>query len=319
MILDLMGDKIIPRFEYGALSVFSMKFSTITAFLLGSSLLCGNAQRLSETAQGPPVTFAVLADPQLGMYAKDDDFLQETANLEFVIANLNRLHPNFVVVCGDLTDRTGDEAEITAYKQMMHKLDPTIPVYNVPGNHDVGNLPTPSTLASYRAAYGPDYYVFHHGQVLGIVLDSSLIASPDQVPNEAARQEEWLRNTLSHASPNQRIIVFQHIPYFLKDADEKDQYFNIPSAARRKYLDILNTYHVPLVFAGHYHRLAGGSDGSLTEVVTGAVGMPIGGSSSGFRLVQLGPSGIKTEWYCLGNIPNRIERDLPKGGCSSGD
>jgi serine/threonine-protein phosphatase CPPED1 len=296
-----------------------MKCSIITALLVGCTLLSGRAQEQVAPTESRPITFAVLADPQLGMYAKDNDFLQEEANLEFVIANLNRLHPDFVVVCGDLTDRTGDEAEITAYKQMLRKLDPTIPVYNVAGNHDVGNLPTPSTLASYRAAYGPDYYTFHYGQVLGVVLDSNLIAAPDRAPDEAAKQEEWLRSTLAHASADQQIIVFQHIPYFLKDANEKDDYFNIPSGARKKYLDLLSANHVPLIFAGHYHRLAGGSDGSMTEVVTGAVGMPIGGSSSGFRLVQLGPSGMKTEWYCLGNIPNRIEHDLPKGGCSSSD
>lgn len=305
---------------YGARGMFRMKGSVLTAFLLGCSLLCGDAQQPGAPVQSRPViTFAVLADPQLGMYAKDRDFIQEAANLEFVIANLNRLHPDFVVVCGDLTNRTGDEAEITAYKQMLRKLDPTIPVYNVPGNHDVGNLPTPSTLADYRAAYGPDYYSFHYGNVLGIVLDSNLIRSPDHVPEETKKQKSWLRDTLSHIAPDQQVIIFQHIPYFLKDAQEKDDYFNIPLAIRAKYLDLLNANHVHLVFAGHYHRLAGGSDGSLTEVVTGAVGMPIGNSSSGFRLVQLGPSGMKTEWYCLGNIPNRIERDLPKGGCSSGD
>jgi 3',5'-cyclic AMP phosphodiesterase CpdA len=253
------------------------------------------------------------------MYAKDKDFLQEKAHLEFVIANLNRLHPEFVVVCGDLTNRTGDEAEITAYKQMLRKLDPGIPVYNVPGNHDVGNLPTASTLAGYRTDYGPDYYVFHQGHILGIVLDSNLIRSPDHVPEEAAKQEQWLRDQLSHATAGQEILVFQHIPYFLKDANEKDDYFNIPLAARTKYLELLSANHVHFVFAGHYHRLAGGTDGPLTEVVTGAVGMPLGGSSSGFRLVQLGPSGMKTEWYCLGNIPNQVESDLPKGGCSSGD
>jgi 3',5'-cyclic AMP phosphodiesterase CpdA len=253
------------------------------------------------------------------MYAKDQNFLQEKTNFEFVIANLNRLHPDFVVICGDLTNRSGDEAEITAYKEMLRKLDPAIPVYNVAGNHDVGNLPTPSTLATYRAAYGPDYYVFHYAHILGIVLDSNLFRSPDNVPDEAAKQEEWLRTELSKASPDEQILVFQHIPYFLKDANEKDDYFNIPLATRTKYLDLLSAHHVHLVFAGHTHRTAGGPDGPLTEVVTGAVGMPLGGSSSGFRLAQLGPSGMKTEWYCLGNIPNQIGNELPKGGCSSGD
>jgi len=296
-----------------------MRSMLVGSFLAGFALLCGHAQQPSAPAQDRPVTFAVLADPQLGMYAKDKNFLQEAANLKFAIANLNRLHPDFVVVCGDLTDRSNDEAEIAAYKQIMRELDPSIPVYNVPGNHDVGNLPTAATLAHYRASYGPDYYTFHYGHILGIVLDSNLIRSPDNVPEEAAKQEQWLRDTLAHATPEEQLLVFQHIPYFLKDAQEKDDYFNIPLAIRTKYLDLLLANHVHLVFAGHYHRLAGGTDGSLTEVVTGAVGMPIGGASSGFRLVRLSPTEMTTEWYCLGNIPNQIEGELPKGGCSSGD
>lgn len=302
-----------------AFKISWMKGWIVTTFLMGCSWLSSQAQQHVESMPSRPLTFAVLADPQLGMYAKDNDFLQETSNLEFVVANLNRLHPDFVVVCGDLTNRTGDKAEIAAYKQIMQKLDPTIAVYNVPGNHDIGNIPTRSTLAHYRAVYGADYYTFHDGQILGIVLNSSLIRSPDQVPDEATKQEAWLRNTLSHTDPNQEIVIFQHIPYFLKDTEEQDQYFNIPIDIRKKYLNLLSTNRVHLIFAGHFHRPAGGSDGSLIEVVTGAVGMPIGESSSGFRLVQLTSSGMKTEWYCLGNIPNRIEHDLPKGGCPAGD
>lgn len=202
-----------------------MKGPTITVLLLGCTLLSGQAQQRIVNDGNGTITFAVLADPQFGMYSKDKDFLQEEANLNFVVTNLNRLRPDFVVVCGDLTDRTGDEEEITAYKQTMRRLDPTIPIYNVPGNHDVGNLPSPSTLANYRAAYGPDYYTFHYGRVLGIVLDSSLIASSDRAPDEAAKQDAWLRNILSHANSNQQILVFQHIPYFLKEARERDQYF----------------------------------------------------------------------------------------------
>jgi 3',5'-cyclic AMP phosphodiesterase CpdA len=184
-----------------------MKGFIAGAFLLGCTVLCADAQQPPASAQIRPTTFAVLADPQLGMYAKDKDFLQEKANLEFVVANLNRLHPDFVVVCGDLTNRTGDQTEITAYKQMLRKLDPTIPVYNVPGNHDVGNFHTPSILATYRAVYGPDYYVFHQGHILGIVLDSNLIRSPDHVSDEAAKQEDWLRNALSDVAPGQDILM----------------------------------------------------------------------------------------------------------------
>lgn len=65
---------------------------------------------------------------------KDQNFAHETANFESVVANLNRLHPRFVVICGDLADRTGDPAEMAECKRILKNLDPSIPVYNVAGN-----------------------------------------------------------------------------------------------------------------------------------------------------------------------------------------
>lgn len=253
-----------------------------------------------------PWYFAVLSDPQFGMYAKDADFRQETANFEFAIANLNRLHPRFVVICGDLVNKPGDQAEIAEYKRVIGELDPSIPLYSVAGNHDVGNVPTPQSVAAYRAAIGPDHYTFTAGDLLGVVLDSNLIRSPEQDPADAAQQETWLKQTLAGAKSGQQIVVFQHIPYFLRDVGEPDDYFNIVQPARGHYLDLLQQAGVRYVFAGHYHRNAGGNDGPLTEVVTGAVGMPIGGSQSGFRIVTVTGQTMNATWYDLGQIPNRL-------------
>lgn len=260
-----------------------------------------------------PWFFAVLSDPQFGMYAKDQNFTQETANFEFAIANLNRLHPRFVVICGDLVNRTGDSAEIAEYKRVLQKLDPSIPVYSVAGNHDVGNVPTPTTLNGFHTAIGRDYYTFSVGEIFGIVLDSNLIRSPEGDPEAARHQEEWLDKTLASAksNPKQQIVVFQHIPYFIKDPSEADGYFNIPLPARRKYLDMLEQAGVRYVFAGHTHKSAIGIDGSLTEIVTGAVGMPLGGSFSGFRIVTVEGQKFDSTWFCFGGIPNQVDPRNP--------
>ena len=268
------------------------------------------AMLLPAAAQsGKPWFFAVLSDPQFGMYAKDQNFTQETANFEFAIANLNRLHPRFVVICGDLVNRAGDAAEIAEYKRILRELDPFIPVYSVAGNHDVGNVPTPATLATFRAAIGRDYYTFSAGDLFGIVLDSNLIRSPEGAPKAAAQQEQWLEKTLARAqsNPNQQIVVFQHIPYFVKSPDESVGYFNIPEPARRKYLDLLEHAGVQRVFAGHLHKPSIGVDGSLTEVVTGATGKPLGGSLSGFRIVTVEGRKFDPAWVCFGGIPNQID------------
>jgi serine/threonine-protein phosphatase CPPED1 len=269
---------------------------------------------LPATAESQqPWFFAVLADPQFGMYAKDQNFAQETTNFEFVIANLNRLHPRFVVICGDLVNRTGDPVEIAEYKRVLQELNPSIPVYNIAGNHDVGNIPTPATLDVYHTAIGRDYYTFSAGEIFGIVLDSNLIRSPEGDPDAARRQEEWLEKTLESAksSANQQIVVFQHIPYFTDASDEVEGYYNIPQPARRKYLDLLEKAGVRYVFAGHYHRNAMGTDGPLTEIVTGAVGMPLGQSLSGFRIVTVEGQKFNPTWVCLAGIPNQIDAHNP--------
>ena len=260
-----------------------------------------------------PWFFAVLSDPQFGMYAKDQNFTQETANLEFVVSNLNRLHPRFVVICGDLVNRTADAAEIAEYKRVVHELDPSIPVYYVAGNHDVGNIPTATTIAGFRASIGPDYYTFSAGGILGVVLDSSLIQSPQSDPQAAEQQEVWLKRTLasSKTDPARQVVVFQHIPHFDKAPAEADDYFNIHEPARRRYLDLLKDAGVRYVFAGHLHRNAIAKDGSLTEVVTGAVGMPLGGSLSGFRIVVVDGKELHPVWYCLAGIPNQVDLQKP--------
>lgn len=257
--------------------------------------------------------FAVLSDPQFGMYAKDQNFTQETANFEFAIANLNRLHPRFVVICGDLVNRTGDPSEIAEYKRILRELDPAIPVYYVAGNHDVGNVPTPDSIARFRSDIGPDYYTFSAKGMLGIVLDSNLIRSPQADPKAASQQEGWLKKTLASAksNPSQQIVVFQHIPYFEHNTDEPEDYFNIPEPARRKYLELLENAGVKYVFAGHLHRNATGIDGPLTEIITGAVGMPLGHSLSGFRVVVADGRHLNSAWYCFGGIPNHVNLQNP--------
>src|SRR5690606_39118634 len=111
----------------------------------------------------------------------------------------------------------GDAAQIAAYKAVANKLDPNIPLYNLPGNHELENQVTPELLAGYRSEFGKDYYTFTHGKFMGIVLNSSLITDPTLVQDEADKQFEWLQAVLSDAaSQNFHLIVFQHHPFFLE-------------------------------------------------------------------------------------------------------
>jgi serine/threonine-protein phosphatase CPPED1 len=265
-------------------------------------------------AQEPPRNdgffFIQMADPQFGMYTKDRDFAQETANYEFAIATANRLKPRFVIVCGDLVNKPGDMAQIQEYRRISAKLDSSIRLYHVAGNHDVGNEPTPALLDSYREQFGPDYYGFREGSIYGIVLNSSLIHSPQNAPEAYEKQQKWLTGELGKAKDSGalHVVIFQHHPFFLERGDEADQYFNIPLVRRKPLLDSFRKAGVKYLFAGHYHRNALGRDGEMEMVTTGPVGMPIGGARSGMRLVWVTDKDLTHEYAEFGAIPNTAAR-----------
>lgn len=254
-------------------------------------------------------TFIQMSDPQFGMYSKNQNFVHETANFEFAIATANRLRPAFVVVTGDLINEGGNAAQAAEYHRIAAELAPGIRLFNVPGNHDVENEPTHETLARYREHFGPDYYTFRVGEITGIVLNSNLEKDTHNVPDEAAKMEAWLKGELAKAKTAgaRRVIVFQHIPFFLAEASEEDQYFNIPRETRARYLKLLHDYGVEYVFAGHYHRNAEGHNGTLDMVTTGPVGMPLEGAKSGVRIVTVTPAGVKHQYYDFGDLPESLE------------
>jgi 3',5'-cyclic AMP phosphodiesterase CpdA len=258
-----------------------------------------------------PYVFLQLSDPQFGMFTADHDFAQETVNFERAVTHVNRLRPDFVVITGDLVNRPGDVAQMDEYDRIRGLIDSAIPVYDMPGNHDVANAPTPERLAAYRERYTRDRYVFRHKNLFGIVLNSSLIHTPDQAPADAAAQEAWLRTELANAGSSgaRHIVVFQHHPWFLRSATEPDEYFNIPLARRVPLLALLRDAGVRTLVSGHYHRNAEASDGGFDAIVTGAVGMPLGESRSGFRIFRVTDEAIAHRYIELDTAPDAIDPD----------
>ena len=260
--------------------------------------------------QSPPVplTFIQLTDPQFGMYENNASFAQETANLEFAIATANRLRPAFVAVTGDLVNRAGDEAQTAEYRRIVAKLDPAVRLYNVAGNHDVENKPTPASLQAYTDRFGPDRYTFRHGDLVGVVINTCLIAAPEGAPVEARAQDEWIEGELAAArrSGARHIVVFLHHPLFTGDPDEADKYENLPLPRRTRLLGLFRGAGVRYVFAGHFHANTIVEGGGIEMVTTGPIGMPLRGAKSGMRVGIAGEAGIEHRYYELGELPNRI-------------
>ena len=182
--------------------------------------------------------------------------------------------------------------QVADLKEALKRVDPEIKLVCVCGNHDVGDTPTPASIANYRQEFGPDFFSFWSHGCKMLVLNSQYYFNPAEVPELAREQDEWLDKELKGdaANPWKHLIVFQHIPLFLKNEDEEaDIYFNLKPEIRKKLLERFKQANVAKVFCGHYHRNAGGytNDNKLEVVVTTAIGAQLGTDKHGFRVVHV--------------------------------
>ncbi|XP_064789606.1 serine/threonine-protein phosphatase CPPED1-like isoform X4 [Oncorhynchus masou masou] len=203
-----------------------------------------------------PFCFIQAADPQLGLMKTwregdcdggGDEWTDEVQLTQQAVEAINKLspRPKFMVLCGDLVHampstqyREGQERDL---KVALRGTDPSIPLVFVSGNHDLGNTPTPETVAQFCNAWGDDYFSFWVGGVLCLVLNSQLFFDASACPDLRDAQEAWLEGQLQRASQGpgvtpKHVLVFQHIPLYLKTPDEEDDYFNLQTATRQSLL-----------------------------------------------------------------------------------
>ena len=269
-------------------------------------------QQREQTWQ-QPFFFFQLADTQYGMFTGNKGFEKEAALAQQAVKHINRLRPRFVIVCGDLTNATPEHAryraQVARYHQDFSEVAPEIPLVCVCGNHDIGNRPTPKSIASYSENFGDDYFSFWVGGVCNVVLNSSVLKDPTGAPEVLAAQQKWLEQQLrdAKAAKARHILLFQHHPLFLTKENEPDQYFNIPLVRRTPLLDQLKQADVRAVLAGHYHRNAYGRAGSMEMITTGPVGKPFGKDVSGFRVVIVHEANIQHQYYGMDDVPKTID------------
>lgn len=73
-----------------------------------------------------------------------------------------------------------------------------------------------------------------------MVLNTQYFEDASEVPELAEKHEQWLNEELEFAKQaGSRVIVFQHIPWFLSDPDEEANYFSIEPSIRNVWLEKL--------------------------------------------------------------------------------
>ncbi|XP_021553850.1 serine/threonine-protein phosphatase CPPED1 isoform X1 [Neomonachus schauinslandi] len=275
-----------------------------------------------------PFYFIQGADPQFGLMkawstgdsdSGGDEWGQEIRLTEQAVEAINKLKPKprFFVLCGDLIHAMPGmpwRKEQTAdLQRVLARVDSDIPLVLVSGNHDVGNTPTPETVAEFQRTWGDDYFSFWVGGVLFLVLNSQFWYDASQCPALKQAQDQWLHQQLSIAGQRkcQHAIVFQHIPLFLHSIDEDSDYFNLTKSVRKEVAEKLIRAGVTAVFSGHYHRNAGGIYQNLDMVVSSAIGCQLGEDTHGLRVVVVTAEKIVHRYYSLDELSEKgIDDDL---------
>lgn len=256
-------------------------------------------------AQSEAFYFIQMSDPQLGMWEKNKSFVRETDLMERAVAAVNKLNPAFVVITGDLVNDGKDRKQIGEFKRLCARVRKEIPVYVLPGNHDLCQEAEEPVVKAYIEEYGYDCFSFQLKNCCFIGLNTPVVFAGRE--ERELSQRVWMEKVLENAGKCNHRILFTHYPFFLKSADEPDQYFNIPLKKRGAYLNLFEKYRVDAVFAGHLHYNAWSQSGRLQAVVTGAVCYPLGNDPAGFRIVRVYPDRIESDYYALDAIPEKVE------------
>jgi serine/threonine-protein phosphatase CPPED1 len=74
-------------------------------------------------------------------------------------------------------------------------------------------------------------------------LNSQFYENPSDVQIAAEEQDKWLDAQLMSITEKKvkYVIIFQHIPWFLRDVDEDKEYSNLPLGLRKTYLEKFQT------------------------------------------------------------------------------
>ena len=248
---------------------------------------------VSQSPATEPFTFAQIADPQLGWgygYENDVNSLKQAVRL------VNALNVDLVVFCGDLVNSFNDQS-IADFNEIRSGL--TVPSYCAPGNHDVSNAPTASSLDRYRAAMGADYYSFEHKGYTFVIVNTSLWKAP--LAGESERQDDWLRQTLAAAhAKTSPVFVVGHYPLYLTKPDDAEEYYNLPPAKRSELLSLYQGSGVVAVLGGHKHELVINEYNGIQLVNSEATSRNTDGRPLGLRVWHVdSPTSITHEFRPL--------------------
>ena len=241
-----------------------------------------------------PYVIVQIADAQLGFTAADksqkegteyvNDLTYEIDCLTKAVSIVNEIKPDAVVFTGDQVNRCNDSEQWDAFARVISEIDPAIKVFHIPGNHDVIISDGDVDTTPFTDRYGEDRFIHVDRGVRLAGINSNLIKYND--PREA-EQIGWMKDVLTKDTPEEVSIIFSHHPFFLKNIDEEDGYFQIQKDKRQEYFNICTELDVNALYAGHLHNDSEGSYESIPVSTTTSVAFQIGPAQPSIRVITV--------------------------------
>jgi UDP-2,3-diacylglucosamine pyrophosphatase LpxH len=212
-----------------------------------------------ETTDQETFRFVFITDMHIGE-GKDKDATRLQAAIDEIRGLADESPVAFVVAGGDIS-----YGRMDVFQGYIAQLEEAgMPVFNVPGNHDMNEDPayTGPRKGRFNKYFGPTYYSFSHGGVHFVLLDTTEWQpglGPQGVIGWLDTQRlNWLRSDLEQVPENQPIVVFCHIPIrctaWHRSPEAKKWKPCWEVVNQRKVIGILRKHNVPYVFQGHMHE-----------------------------------------------------------------
>lgn len=258
---------------------------------------------------GEPFFFIQISDPQLG-FREESGIAEGCRLLRETVGVVDSLRPAFVIVTGDMVNRAGDAQQLAAYRQLIGDVRDDIPVFHLPGNHDIGKY-TAARKQAYLETYGYDRFAFRYGGVAFIGIDSCPIRDGDA--EAEAEQYAWLCDRLEETAACRMKFLFLHCPIVLQERGEAENYSNFPMPMRERYIALLKKYGVDAVFAGHLHNTAHADVEGIRMITCGPSGKPLGTGFSGMNIVAVYPDRFEASYVATAAAENPFSSDASGG------
>ncbi|HEV8366137.1 MAG TPA: metallophosphoesterase [Gemmatimonadaceae bacterium] len=219
------------------------------------------------------------------VHASDTHISPESApRMRRLKALVDSLRPAFVLISGDLVRdalRTPESEARGYYDLFVHELESfTVPVFTVPGNHEIFGIERHRSLVSpehplygkrfYRSVLGPNYYSFEYGGVHFMGLDTVDYDDLWYYGHVDSLQMAWIKRDVERLPANMPVVTFNHIPMvsaaqIIDGYDEESVAPTVIRLPRRppefrhavqntsEILDVLGD-RLEIALGGHMHR-----------------------------------------------------------------